>query len=159
MLNTIVSETKKRCSHRGRSPVMGNGPLWPAGQGLLQNHLHRFPVFFQMERDKVVDESLQRDLPVSRGSRQNGQFPVQGGGNMQRPALHARNAMQVLLSVDGRLHGAVFPCGSHNVVTGRSMSLPGTGWRFPHDLTDALRVHPAGTGPAFYVLSCHDMPS
>ena len=66
-----------------RCPVMGDGPLCPAGQGLLQNHLRRFPVFFQMPRDKVVDEPLQRDLPVSRGSRQDGQFPVQGGGNMQ----------------------------------------------------------------------------
>ncbi|MCS3262940.1 hypothetical protein NXV74_12450 [Bacteroides thetaiotaomicron] len=50
---------------------------------------------------------------------------------MQRPTLHARNAMQVFLPVDGRLHGAIFPCGTYNVVTGRSTSLPGTGRRFP----------------------------
>ncbi|MDB9191800.1 hypothetical protein PN654_14365 [Parabacteroides distasonis] len=78
---------------------------------------------------------------------------------MQRPALHARNAMQVFLSVDGWLHGTAFPCGMHNVVTGRSTSLPGTGRRFPHYLTDAVCVHPAGIGPAFCTLSCHDMPS
>jgi hypothetical protein len=38
---------------------------------------------FQMPRYKVVDEPLQRDRSISRGSRQDGQFPVQGGRNMQ----------------------------------------------------------------------------
>ncbi|UVO76213.1 hypothetical protein NXW43_25335 [Bacteroides thetaiotaomicron] len=71
------------------------------------------------------------------------------------PAMPCR----YFLPVDGRLHGAIFPCGTYNVVTGRSTSLPGTGRRFPHDLTDAVRVHPAKTNPLFYVLSCHDMPS
>ncbi|MCS2676042.1 hypothetical protein NXV90_07340 [Bacteroides ovatus] len=36
---------------------------------------------------------------------------------MQRPTLHARNAMQVFLPVDGRLHGPFF-------LAGRIMSLP-----------------------------------
>ncbi|MDE8698402.1 triple tyrosine motif-containing protein, partial [Bacteroides cellulosilyticus] len=38
-----------------------NDGIW-SGQGLLQNHVRRFPVFFQMPRDKVVDEPLQSDL-------------------------------------------------------------------------------------------------
>ena len=42
---------------------MGDGPLCPAGQGLLQNHLRRFPVFFQMPRDKVVDEPSSVTFP------------------------------------------------------------------------------------------------
>ena len=70
-----------------------------------------------------------------------------------------RTPLQVFLPIDGRLHGAAFPCGTHYVVTGRSTSLPGTGRCFPHDLTDAVRVHPAGTHPVFYVLSCHDISS
>lgn len=108
---------------QNNAPIGGDPLSWGtslydrAGQGLLQNHVRRFPVFFQMPRDKVVDEPLQSDLSVSRGSRQDGQFPVQGGGNMQRPTLHARNAMQVFLPVDGRLHGAIF-------LAGRIMSLP-----------------------------------
>ena len=86
-------------------------------------------------------------------------FRCRAAGICSDRTLHARNAMQVFLPVDGRLHGAIFPCGTYNVFTGRSTSLPGTGRRFPHDLTDAVRVHPAKTNPLFYVLSCHDMPS
>ena len=119
---------------------MGDGPLCPAGQGLLQNHIHRFPGFFQMPRDEVVDEPLQRDLPVLRGSRQDGEFPVQDGGNVQRPALHARNSMQVFIAVEGRLYGSV---------------PPGPGRGFPHYPADVLRVHSAGPRPAFHVLSFH----
>ena len=62
-----------------------------------------------MPRDEVVDESLQRDLPVFRGFRQDGEFPVQEGGNVQRPALYARNATQVFIAVEGRLYGSLPP--------------------------------------------------
>ena len=93
-----------------------------------------------MPRDEVVDESLQRDLPVLRGSRQDGEIPVQDGGNVPRPALYARNSTQVFIAVEGRLYGPV-PSG------------PDRG--FPHYPADVLRVHSAGTRPVFHVLSFH----
>ena len=66
-----------------------------------------------------------------------------------------KNAMQVFLPVDGRLHGAIFPGGTYNVFSEPDASLRGADVPCPQARALPVRVHPAKTNPLFYVLSCH----